>query len=175
MTAMTRVVDGSGRGYRICSQKNPVTCGPAACLIMWANVNGSDPLADEGGVIELSKKLPDPWTQRKGANISNLVRVLAQMGVSTTLQRHLTTAALKTALYDKVAEKKPALAFLEWEGAASVVGHFVVVGRAQSGASKFTVLDPMFRMVEFFGDGMPFYYPTDTDSLKFSGAVAVMG
>ncbi|WP_376089201.1 hypothetical protein ACE7GA_17525 [Roseomonas sp. CCTCC AB2023176] len=175
MTAMTLVTDVGGRIYRTCAQKNPVTCGPAACLIMWANANGADPLADEGGVIELSKRFPEPWTPQAGANINNLSRVMAQMGMPNAVQRYPgDMAGFKGALAKHVGERKPVLAFLAWDGTSALTGHFVVIGRANPTTGQITVLDPLFGMQELYGNSLPYYYPTDSDSLTFSGAIAVL-
>jgi hypothetical protein len=174
MTAMTQVTDSTGRRFRICQQRTQVTCGPAACLILWANVRGTDPIADEGGVIALSQQFAAPWTQARGANIANLVRVLAAMGITTELQRHHNTTTLKSVLFGKVQPQKPALAFLEWEGESSVVGHFVVVGSALQAFDRYTILDPAYGMQET--TDLPYYLPVANDdpSLKFSGAIAVV-
>jgi len=177
MTEMTRVTDSAGRAFRICRQRNPVTCGPAACLMMWANAYDADPVADEGGVIALSQQFADSWTAARGANIANLVRVLAQMGVNTTLHRfHGDFDTLGKALGDKVGPRRPALAFLQWRGAASVVGHFVVVGSAVKAIDHYTLLDPAYGLQETLGTS--FYMPTaddgDQPTLLFTGAVALM-
>jgi hypothetical protein len=174
MTKTTKVKDSKNREFRIVRQKTQVTCGPACCLIMWANVHDSDPQADEGGVIALSKAYPKAWNAQTGAEINNLSSVLRQMAVRTKVETYTATNSLKTALATKVKPKKPALVFVEWETAASVKGHFVVVGAASSSEDKYTILDPFYGLQEMVG--LPFYYPDTTEpdppSLKFSGAVA---
>lgn len=174
MTKTTKVKDSKNREFRIVRQKTQVTCGPACCLIMWANVNDADPLADEGGVIALSKAYPKAWNAQTGSEINNLSSVLRQMGVRTKVETFTTNGALKTALVTKIKPKKPALVFVEWETAANVKGHFVVVGAANSSEDKYTILDPFYGLQEMVG--LPFYYPDTTEadppSLKFSGAVA---
>ena len=174
MTKTTLKTDSHGWTYRYYSQKTQVTCGPACCLMMWANVNGADPIADEGGVIALSQKHPKPWNAKTGAEINNLSRVLAAMGVANEVATFKEPRPFRTALHNKVQQKKPALAFAEWEVDAAVKGHFVVVGYADSAVDKFTILDPTFGMHEI--NGMPAYYPVikgdDTDPvLRFTGAV----
>ena len=82
---------------------------------------------------------------------------------------------VRSAFHNRVHRKKPALAFAEWEVAAKVVGHFVVVGYADSAKDEWTVLDPTNGFQET--TGIPAYYPyvdgTDNDPvLKFTGAVA---
>jgi len=181
MTKTSRVTDSSGRSYRLIKQKSAASCGPACCLMMWANIYDADPIADEGGVIALSKKYADAWDATKGANISNLNVVMHQMGVNTKLERCANTETLVDRLHAKVALKKPAMCFLEWQSSATTTGHFVVVGRAKKGSnwanSAVTVLDPLYGMSEI-SSGLPFYAPdTDADpdgtivSLQFSGAV----
>ena len=177
MTTMTQTTDSHGWTYRLYRQRNQVTCGPACCLMMWANVHGADPIADEGGVIALSRKYPEAWSPKTGANIANLSRVLADMGVPNELQRHKDGGKLTSALHNKVHRNKPALAYAEWEVAAGVRGHFVVVGYADSASDKYTILDPTYGFQE--ASGIPFYYPSikgdDTDpTLKFSGAIIVV-
>lgn len=181
MTKTTRVIDSGGRSYRLVKQKSLASCGPACCLMMWANIYDADPIADEGGVIALSKKFAEPWDATKGAAIANLDNVMHQMGVQTKLERCATTEALVNRLHGKVALKKPAMCFLEWQSSATTTGHFVVVGRTKRGSNwataGVTVLDPLYGMSEI-GSGLPFYAPdTDPDpdgtivALGFSGAV----
>lgn len=174
MTTTTKVKDSKNREFRIVRQKTQVTCGPACCLIMWANVNDSDPLADEGGVIALSKAFPKAWNAQSGAEINNLSSVLRQMGVRTKVETHLQLNSLKMALATKVKPKKPGLVFVEWETAANVKGHFAVVSAASSSTDTYTILDPFYGLQEM--TGLPYYYPDTTEadppSLKFSGAVA---
>ena len=176
MTKTTKVKDSGNREFRIVRQKTQVTCGPACCLIMWANVYDADPQADEGGVIALSKAFPPKsWNAQSGAEINNLSRVLAQMGVRTKVETYSQTNPLKSALATKVKPKKPALVFVEWETQANVKGHFVVVSYASS-SDKVTILDPFYGLQEVTSVSLPFYYPDTTEadppSLKFSGAVA---
>lgn len=179
-TKTTIESDSAGSKFRMLRQKNQVTCGPAACLIMFANVYDKDPDADEGGVIALSKSYPGGWTQQKGANIDNLAKVMGHMMMRVEVKRFKggqgsgALGALKIALCTRVRPKKPALAFLEWEQASGVVGHFVVVGAARTSSDLYTLLDPCFGLQEMSGMGMPFYYPTNKDSLTFSGAVAFL-
>jgi hypothetical protein len=174
MTATTKVKDSQGREFRIVRQKTQVTCGPACCLIMWANVWNSSPEADEGGVISLTKRFPKPWNAATGAEINNLSSVLGLMSVRTKVETHTSLGSLKSALGSKVQTNKPALVFVEWETAASVRGHFVVVGAASSASDSYTILDPFYGLQEM--TGLPYYYPdtseADPPSLKFSGAVA---
>lgn len=175
MTKMTVVKDSHNRSYRTYTQKTQITCGPACCLIMWANVNNADPIADEGGVIALSKAYPKPWNAQTGAEINNLSKVLGQMGVSNEVKTYATPNELRSALHRRVHDKKPALAFVEWEVNAKVIGHFVVVGYADSARDMWTVLDPLHGLQE--PTGVPSYYPVlkgdDTDPvLRFTGAVA---
>lgn len=175
MTKMTIVKDSRNRTYRTYTQKTQITCGPACCLIMWANVRDADPIADEGGVITLSKAYPKPWNAQTGAEINNLSRVLAQMGVPNEVKTFSSGADLRSALHRKVQAKKPALAFVEWEVNAKVIGHFVVVGWADSASDTWTVLDPLHGIQE--PNGIPSYYPIikgdETDPvLRFTGAVA---
>jgi hypothetical protein len=174
---MTIVTDTRGARWRSCRQSTQTTCGPACCLIMWANVQGRDPEADEGGVIALSRMFDKPWNPRKGADIGNLTRVLRQMGLHAT-QETITDAGLfRGALHRKVHPNRPALAFAEWEVNATVVGHFVVIAHADAARDRFTVLDPAHGLQE--PTGLPFYYPvTDADDppvLKFTGAVTFIG
>jgi predicted double-glycine peptidase len=175
MTTTTKVTDDGGRTFRIVRQKTQVTCGPACCLIMWANVFDADPKADEGGVIALSKAYPKAWNAQTGAEINNMSSVLRQMGVRTKVETFMETNPLRTALNSKVKPKKPALVFVEWDSSAAVKGHFVVVGYASMSKDKYTILDPFYGMQQIAG-GLPFYLP-DTDeadppSLRFTGAVA---
>ena len=175
MTTMTLKVDKHGQAFRYYRQRTQVTCGPACCLMMWANVQGADPIADEGGVITLSRKYPKPWNPISGAEIGNLSRVLAEMGIANEVQTIKDPLKLRSAFHNRVHRKKPALAFAEWEVAAKVVGHFVVVGYADSAKDEWTVLDPTNGFQET--TGIPAYYPyvdgTDNDPvLKFTGAVA---
>lgn len=177
MTKMTTFTDSHSRTYRTYRQKSQVTCGPACCLIMWANVHQADPIADEGGVIALSKAYPKPWSPTKGAEINNLSTVLRNMGVANTVETFAQTGDLRTALHRRVGFRKPALAFAEWEVASSVVGHFVVVGYANATTDKWTILDPLHGAQET--TGIPAYYPITEDEeppvLRFSGAVAFVG
>ena len=117
----------------------------------------------------------------KGANISNLNIVMRQMGVQTKLERCPDTQTLVNRLVAKVALRKPAMCFLEWQSTATTTGHFVVVGRATSGTNWMTagvtVLDPLYGISEI-SSGLPFYAPdTPPDpggeivQLQFSGAV----
>lgn len=174
MPRMTKVTDSKNRSYRITKQQKQTTCGPAACLIMWANVYDSDPQADEAGVITLSRMFPKPWDARTGAEINNLVSVLRQMNVRAVAETHSGHILLRDALVKRVQPKKPVLAFLEWETASSVKGHFVVVGAATKANDQYTILDPMYGLNEM--SGLPFYYPfSDEDpppELKFTGAIA---
>lgn len=174
MTAMTVVTDTGGRKFRTYKQKTQVTCGPACCLIMWANVYNKDPTADEGGVITLSKMFPKPWNAATGAEINNLSRVLANMAVRNTVTVHTNGQDLRLGLQMKVKPNKPAMAFVEWEEVTGrVIGHFVVVSAADAAKDKWTVLDPYYGLQE--PGGIPFYYPYTTEkdppSLKFSGAI----
>jgi len=174
MTKTTKVKDSGNREFRIVRQKTQVTCGPACCLIMWANVNNADPQADEGGVIALSKAFPKPWNAQTGVGITNMSSVLGQMGVRTKVENYSETNPLKTALVNKVKPKKPALVFVEWETDSNTKGHFVVVPFANM--SMVTILDPFYGLQEITQASMPFYYPTTDEanppSLRFSGAVA---
>ena len=175
MTQMTIQTDAHGWSFRTYRQRTQVTCGPACCLMMWANVYNADPEADEGGVIALSRKYAKPWNPITGAEIGNLSRVLGEMGIVTEVQTITQPGPLRSALHRRVARNKPALAFAEWEVAAKVVGHFVVVGYADSVRDSFTILDPTNGFQEV--TGIPAYYPvitgTDNDPvLKFTGAVA---
>jgi hypothetical protein len=174
MTAMTIAADTGGRTFRIYRQKTQVTCGPACCLILWANVYGRDPAADEGGVITLSKLFPKPWSMTTGAEINNLGRVLANMAVRNTVTTCANDHDLRRDLHRKVKPNKPAIAFVAWEETSGrVIGHFVVIGAADGIADKYTVLDPYYGLQEI--GGMPFYYPYTTEpdppSLKFTGAI----
>ena len=173
MTTMTQVTDSRGKTYRTCQQRTQVTCGPACCLIMWANVNNADPEADEGGVITLSKMFDKPWNPQTGAEIGNLTRVLRQMGLHAKNETYTDAGQLRTAMHRSVGPKKPALAFAEWEVASGVVGHFVVVAYADAVRDAFTVLDPAHGLQE--PTGLPFYYPLTNDAsppvLKFTGAI----
>ena len=172
-TKTTIESDSAGNKCRMLRQKTQVTCGPAACLIMFANVYDKDPGADEGGVIALSKAYPGAWTQQKGANIDNLAKVMGHMMMRVEVKRFTGGLGdLKVALRTRVRLKKPALAFLEWGRASGVVGHFVVVGAARTSGDTYTLLDPCFGLQEM--SGMPFYYPTNDDSLEFTGAVALL-
>lgn len=176
MTKTTKVKDSGNREFRIVRQKTQVTCGPACCLIMWANVYDADPQADEGGVIALSKAFPPKaWNAHTGSEINNLSRVLAQMGVRTKVESFSGSNYLKTGLATKVKPKKPALVFVEWETDSNTIGHFVVVPYATS-SGNITILDPFYGLQEIGAVSLPFYYPTtdetDPPSLKFSGAVA---
>lgn len=174
MTAMTSFTDRHGRTYRTYRQRTQVTCGPACCLIMWANVYQADPIADEGGVIALSRAYPKAWNPSTGAEINNLSSVLRSMAVPNQVEVHATTGDLRAALHRKVQFRKPALAFAEWEVEAAVVGHFVVVGYANARADEWTILDPMHGPQET--TGIPAYYPITDDAeppvLRFTGAVA---
>jgi hypothetical protein len=174
MTAMTIAADTGGRKFRIYRQKTQVTCGPACCLILWANVYNKDPAADEGGVITLSKLFPKPWSMTTGAEINNLGRVLANMAVRNTVTTCANDHDLRRDLHRKVKPNKPAIAFVAWEETSGrVIGHFVVIGAADGIADKYTVLDPYYGLQEI--GGMPFYYPYTTEpdppSLKFTGAI----
>lgn len=176
MTKTTKVKDSGNRQFRLVSQKTQITCGPACCLMMWANVYDADPQADEGGVIALSKAYPPKaWNAHTGSEINNLSRVLAQMGVRTKVETYSQTNPLKSALATKVKPKKPALVFVEWETTSNTIGHFVVVPYATS-SDKITILDPYYGLQEVTAISMPFYYPdtseTDPPSLKFTGAIA---
>ncbi|MBM3619479.1 MAG: hypothetical protein FJX20_02220 [Alphaproteobacteria bacterium] len=174
MTKTTKVKDSKNREFRTVTQKTQVTCGPACCLIMWANVYDADPQADEGGVIALSKAFPKPWNAVTGAEINNLSSVLRQMGVRTKVETYTNNGELKKALTTKIKPKKPALVFVEWEVDANVKGHFAVCSATTASEDRYTVLDPMYGLQEMVG--LPFYYPyTSGDeviSLKFTGAVA---
>jgi hypothetical protein len=177
-TKTTIETDSAGNTFRMVRQKTQVTCGPAACLIMFANIYDKDPDADEGGVIALSKMYPDAWTQQKGANIDNLAKVMGQMMMRVEVKRFTGGLTdLKTALRTRIRPKKPALAFLQWEQASGIiVGHFAVVGAARAAGDTYTLLDPYFGLQEM--SGMPFYYPNtdepDQPSLQFTGAVALL-
>jgi hypothetical protein len=174
MTAMTSFTDKHGRAYRTYRQRTQITCGPACCLIMWANVHGADPIADEGGVIGLSKAYPKPWNPSTGAEIGNLSSVLRSMAVPNELETFSSTGDLRAALHRRVARGKPALAFAEWEVDAAVIGHFVVVGYADARADEWTILDPLHGAQEV--TGIPAYYPITDDAdppvLRFTGMVA---
>ena len=177
MTKTTSVTDSAGNTFRIVRQKTQVTCGPAACLIMYANVFDTDPEADEGGVIALSKAYPGAWTMQSGANIDNLAKVMNHMAMRVEVKRFTGGLTdLKLALRTKVGPNRPALAFLTWDQGAGVVGHFVVVGAARAAGDSYTLLDPYFGLQEM--SGMPFYYPVtdepDQPSLQFTGAVAML-
>lgn len=177
MTTMTIKTDSNSRSYRYYKQRTQVTCGPACCLMMWANVYGSDPIADEGGVIELSKKYPKPWNAVKGASIENLSRVLADMGIANELKRYTNGADFRSGLHNGVHRNKPALAYADWEVDAAVKGHFAVIGYADSARDKWTVLDPYFGMQE--PGGLPSYYPyvegaSNEESLMFDGSVILV-
>ncbi len=174
MTAMTVVTDSNGKKFRIYKQKTQVTCGPACCLILWANVYNKDPSADEGGVITLSKLFPKPWNMVTGAEINNLSRVLANMAVRNTVSVCADVQSLRQTLHRKVQTNKPAIAFVAWEETSGkVIGHFVVVGAADGIADKYTILDPYYGLQEM--GGQPYYYPATTEpdppSLKFTGAI----
>jgi len=176
MTKTTKVKDSGNRQFRLVTQKTQITCGPACCLMMWANIYDSDPVADEGGVIALSKAFPPKaWNPQTGAEINNLSRVLAQMGVKTKVETYAQSNPLKAALAAKVKPKKPALVFVAWETDSNTIGHFVVVPYASSSANV-TILDPFYGLQEVSAGGLPFYYPTTSEtnppSLQFSGAVA---
>jgi len=174
MTTTTKVTDSKGRVFRILKQRTQITCGPAACLIMWANVYDASPQADEGGVIALSRMFPKPWNAQTGAEINNLSSVMRQMNVRNKVETFSGHILLRNALVQHVGPKKPALAFLEWESDSAVRGHFVVVGSATSREDRYTLLDPMYGLQEM--SGLPFYYPDSAENpppeLKFSGAVA---
>ena len=174
MTAMTIFTDKHNRTYKTYRQKTQVTCGPACCLIMWANVYHADPIADEGGVIALSQAYPKPWNASTGAEINNLAGVLRSMAVPNQVETFSATGDLRSALHRRVQFGKPALAFAEWEVDAAVVGHFVVVGYADAHADQWTILDPMNGPQET--TGIPAYYPVTDDAdppvLRFTGAVA---
>lgn len=174
MTTMTSFTDRHGRSYRTYRQRTQVTCGPACCLIMWANVYQADPIADEGGVIALSRAYPKAWNPSTGAEINNLSSVLRSMAVPNQVEVYTATGDLRAALDRKVQFRKPALAFAEWEVEAAVVGHFVVVGYANARADEWTILDPMHGPQET--TGIPAYYPITDDAeppvLRFTGAVA---
>ena len=168
------MTDSNGKSFRIYKQKTQVTCGPACCLILWANVYGKDPSADEGGVITLSKMFPKPWNPITGAEINNLSRVLANMAVRNTVGTYANVHDLRRELHRRVRTNKPAIAFIEWEDTSgTVIGHFVVVGAADGIADKYTILDPYYGLQEMAGQ--PYYYPTtsepDPPSLKFTGAL----
>jgi hypothetical protein len=174
MTAMTVVSDSNRKQFRIYKQQTQVTCGPACCLILWANVYNKDPAADEGGVITLSKMFPKPWNMKTGAEINNLSRVLANMAVRNTVGVYDDVQSLRRELHRRVRPNKPAIAFIAWEDTSgTVIGHFVVVGAADGIADKYTILDPFYGLQEMAG--MPYYYPTtsetDPPSLKFTGAI----
>ena len=151
MTAMTSFTDGHNRTYRTYRQKTQVTCGPACCLIVWANVHNADPIADEGGVIALSRAYPKPWNPATGAEINNLSGVLRSMAVLNQVETFDSTGDLRAALHRRVHHGKPALAFAEWEVDATVIGHFVVVGYADARADQWTILDPLHGPQETTG------------------------
>jgi hypothetical protein len=174
MTAMTVVTDSKGKKFRIYKQKTQVTCGPASCLILWANVYNKDPVADEGGVIVLSKLFPKPWNMVTGAEINNLSRVLANMAVRNTVTVCANVHDLRQALHRRVQPNKPAIAFVAWEETSgAVLGHFVVIGAADGIADTYTILDPFYGLQEM--GGQPYYFPNtsepDPPSLKFTGAI----
>jgi len=173
MTKMTIVTDARGTRYRTCRQSTQTTCGPASCLIMWANVHERDPEADEGGVIALSRMFDKPWNPQKGAEIGNLTRVLRQMGLHATQETITDGGQFRSALHRRVNPKRPVLAFAEWEVASTVVGHFVVIAYADAARDLFTVLDPAHGLQQ--PTGLPFYYPVvdgdDQPTLKFTGAL----
>jgi hypothetical protein len=173
MTAMTLVTDSRQHTYRTCRQSTQTTCGPASCLIMWANVFDADPEADEGGVIALSRMFDKPWNARSGADIGNLTQVLRQMGVAARTETIKDGGLLRSALHRKVHPGKPALAFAEWEVDSTVVGHFIVIAYADAARDAFTFLDPAHGKQE--PTGIPFYYPSTDDAeppvLKLTGAV----
>ena len=124
-------------------------------------------------MIAISKAYPGAWTQQKGANIDNLAKVISQMMMRVEVKRFTGPVGnLQIALRTRVRLKKPALAFLQWEGPSAVVGHFVVVGAARTSGDTYTLLDPFFGLQEM--SGMPFYSPTTDDSLQFTGAVAFL-
>lgn len=174
MTRMTIVTDTRGARWRTCRQSTQTTCGPACCLIMWANVHNRDPEADEGGVIALSRMFDKPWNPQKGAEIGNLTRVLRQMGLNAVQETITDGGQFRTALHRRVRAGRPALAFAEWEVASTVVGHFVVIAHADAALDRFTVLDPAHGLQQ--PTGLPFYYPVvdgdDQPALKFTGALA---
>ena len=174
MTVMTTYTDRHRQTYRTYKQKTQVTCGPACCLIMWANVHQADPIADEGGVIAPSRAFPKPWNPHTGAEINNLSAVLRNMAVPNEVATYTDRGALRAELDRRVGFRKPALAFAEWEVDAAVVGHFVVVGFANARADEWTILDPLHGPQEV--TGIPAYYPITDDPeppvLRFTGAVA---
>jgi hypothetical protein len=174
MTAMTRFTDRHGRTYLTYRQRSQVTCGPACCLIMRANAHQADPIADEGGVIALSRAYPKAWNPSTGAEINNLSGVLRSMAVPNQVEVHRSTPDLRAALHRKVQFRKPALAFAEWEVEAAVIGHFVVVGYVDARADQWTILDPLHGPQET--TGIPAYYPLTDDPeppvLRFTGAAA---
>lgn len=176
-TKTTIETDSFGNKFRMYRQKNHVTCGPACCLIMFANVYDKDPDADEGGVIALSKAFPGAWTQQNGANIDNMAQCLNHMMMRVEVKRFTNLADLRVGLSTRVRPKKPALAFATWDQASGVVGHFVVIGAVRSSGDACTVLDPYFGLQQI-NSGMPFYAPDTTDSdqptLQFTGAVAFL-
>jgi hypothetical protein len=173
MTKMILVKDTRGFEWRHCRQSTQTTCGPASCLMMWANVHLADPQADEGGVIALSRMFDNPWNQATGADIGNLTKVLRHMGLDAVHETFSDGGQFVGALHRKVHARKPALAFAEWEVASTVVGHFAVIAFADAGPDWFTVLDPAHGLQQ--PTGMPFYYPVvegdDPPVLKFTGAV----
>ena len=175
MTKMMQKTDKHGRNFRYYKQRTQVTCGPACCLMMWANVFEADPIADEGGVIALSRKHPKAWNPVSGAEISNLSRVMAEMGIPNEVKTITDPRQLRSAFHNRVHRKKPALAFAEWEVASKVVGHFVVVAYADSARDEWTILAPSNGVQAT--TGIPAYYPyvngsDDDPVLKFTGAVA---
>jgi hypothetical protein len=173
MTKMLKQFDSARREFRYCFQKSAVTCGPAACLIMWANVHQAVPIADEGGVIALTKLFPDPWDPVKGANLTNLASVLRNMAVPVKEERHDTVDAMRRSLVGKVKPKKPAMVFMRWRSTASTIGHFLVVGHAAN--DHCTFLDPQYGLQEMTNP--PYRPASDEDpppELRFTGAVLVM-
>lgn len=174
MTTTTKEKDSKKREFRIVKQKTQVSCGPACCLMMWANAYDMDPQADEPGVIALSRLFPKPWNSLTGSEINNLNSVMRQMGLRTKVETFTNNGKLMTALHDKVKPKKPGLVFVEWETDAKVIGHFVVIGGTTKSEDRYTVLDPFYGLQEMVG--LPYYYPTtsetDPPSLKFTGACA---
>lgn len=171
MTKMLKQKDSGGRWFRLIYQKSAVTCGPAACLIMWANVHDADPIADEGGVIALTKMFPKPWDPTTGASIVNLTSVLNNMAVPAVNETFSKMDDLRNAMVTRVKPKKPALCFMQWMSTAKTIGHFVVVSYAAN--DRCTVLDPHYGLQEM--TSMPYKPQADDEDpppvLKFTGNV----
>ena len=161
-------------------RKTQVTCGPAACLIMFANIYDKDPDADEGGVIALSKMYPDAWTQQKGANIDNLAKVMGQMMMRVEVKRFTGGLAdIKLASPHAGRPKKTGpRVFLQWgrwpPASSSVISLSWALHAPPATLTRCSIPISGCRKCPGCRSIIPSTDEPDQPSLQFTGAVALL-